>query len=32
MIAELDKISKLAQPLNGRLDRAGLRGCGSNQG
>jgi hypothetical protein len=31
MLAELDKISKLAQPLNGRLDRAGLRDCGSNQ-
>ncbi len=31
MIAELDKISKLAQPLDGRLDRAGLRDCGSNQ-
>jgi hypothetical protein len=31
MIAELDRISKLAQPLNGRLDRAGLRDCGSNQ-
>jgi hypothetical protein len=31
MLAELDKIGKLAQPLNGRLDRAGLRDCGSNQ-
>ena len=31
MVAELDKISKLAQPLDGRLDRAGLRDCGSNQ-
>ena len=31
MVAELDKISKLAQPLNGRFDRAGLRDCGSNQ-
>ncbi|OAI55989.1 hypothetical protein AYO48_02085 [Gaiella sp. SCGC AG-212-M14] len=31
MVAELNKISKLAQPLNGRLDRAGLRDCGSNQ-
>jgi hypothetical protein len=32
MLAELSKISKLAQPLNRRLDRAGLRDCGSNQG
>ena len=31
MVAELDKISKLAKPLNGQLDRAGLRDCGSNQ-
>ena len=31
MVAELDKISKLAQPLNGLLDRAGLRDCGSSQ-
>ena len=31
MVAELDKISKLTQPLNARLDRAGLRDCGSNQ-
>lgn len=31
MVAELDKISKLAQPLNGLFDRAGLRDCGSNQ-
>jgi hypothetical protein len=31
MLAELGKISKLAQPLNGRFDRAGLRDCGSNQ-
>jgi hypothetical protein len=31
MVAELDKISTLAQPLNGRFDRAGLRDCGSNQ-
>src|SRR5436190_718476 len=31
MIAELDRISKLTRSLNGRLDRAGLRDCGSNQ-
>jgi len=31
MIAELDKISRLTRSLNGRLDRAGLRDCGSNQ-
>jgi hypothetical protein len=31
MIAELDKITKLTRSLNGRLDRAGLRDCGSNQ-
>ena len=31
MIAELDRISKLTRSLNARLDRAGLRDCGSNQ-
>jgi hypothetical protein len=31
MIAELDQISKLTRSLNGRLDRAGIRDCGSNQ-
>ena len=31
MIVELEKISKLAETLNARLDRAGLRDCGSNQ-
>jgi len=31
MIAELTTISQLARPLDGRLDRAGLRDCGSNQ-
>jgi len=31
MIAELDRIIQLARPLDGRLDRAGLRDCGSNQ-
>ena len=31
MVAEVGKIIKLARPLNDRLDRAGLRDCGSNQ-
>jgi len=31
MVAEVDKVFKLARPLNRRLDRAGLRDCGSNQ-
>ena len=31
MVAELNKIYRLAEPLNKRLDAAGLRDCGSNQ-
>jgi hypothetical protein len=31
MLAKLAEIAKLAGPLNARLDRAGLRDCGSNQ-
>ena len=31
MVAELHKIYRLAEPLNKRLDAAGLRDCGSNQ-
>ena len=31
MVNELEKASQLATPLNGMLDRAGLRDCGSNQ-
>ena len=31
LLAELDTIGRIAKPLNGQLDRAGLRDCGSNQ-
>lgn len=31
-LGEISKIAKLARPMNGMLDRAGLRDCGSNQG
>jgi hypothetical protein len=31
MLAELGKMAQLAPSLNRRLDRAGLRDCGSNQ-
>jgi hypothetical protein len=31
MLAEFNKVGKLSAPLNRRLDRAGLRDCGSNQ-
>jgi hypothetical protein len=31
MVAELNLVSKLAKPLNGWLDAAGLRECGSKQ-
>jgi hypothetical protein len=31
MLAEFNKVAKLTPSLNRRLDRAGLRDCGSNQ-
>jgi hypothetical protein len=31
VLGELQQIAKLSPPLNRRLDRAGLRDCGSNQ-